>query len=91
MDPLTAALNLATTVAQIVKLVIESQPPEVRAEFARIHLEDLKHWREVIDKLVKRGSSAGPAVRTIRRKTASRSAARGAARRRGGSSGARRR
>jgi hypothetical protein len=53
MDPLTAALNLANTIAEIVKLAIESQPPEVRAEIARMHLEDMKRWREFIEKIAK--------------------------------------
>lgn len=52
MDPLTAALQLANTLADIVKLAMESQPPEVRAEFARMHLQDVKAWRELIARLV---------------------------------------
>lgn len=48
MDPLTAALQLANTIADIVKLSIESQPPEVRAEFAKMQLEDLKAWRQLL-------------------------------------------
>lgn len=50
MDPLTAALQLANTIAQIVKLTIEAQPPEVRAEYAKLQLEDLKRWWEFLDK-----------------------------------------
>jgi hypothetical protein len=45
MDPITAALKLADTIAEIVKLAMESQPPEVRAELWRMHLEDMKAWR----------------------------------------------
>lgn len=45
MDPLTAALELAKTIAEIVKLTIESQPPDVRAEIWRLYLEDMKAWR----------------------------------------------
>jgi hypothetical protein len=62
MDPLTAALQLARTIAEIIKLVIESQPADVRAEFARIHLEDLKRWRDFVDKLVKRNDSERASV-----------------------------
>lgn len=50
MDPITAALTLANTIAEIIKLSIESQPPDVRAEFARQQAEDLKRWREVMEK-----------------------------------------
>lgn len=58
MDPLTAALVLANTVAEIVKLAIESQPPEVRAEFAKMHLEDMKKWREFVERFTKRETMA---------------------------------
>jgi hypothetical protein len=51
MDPLSAALVLANTIAEIVKLAIESQPAEVRAEFARLQLEDLKAWRAFLQGL----------------------------------------
>lgn len=48
MDPLTAALNLATVIAEIVKLAIESQPPEVRAELAKLHLDQQRAWMEFL-------------------------------------------
>jgi hypothetical protein len=51
MDPLTAALQLANTIAQIVLLSIQAQPPEVRAEYAKAQLEDFRHWRTFLDKL----------------------------------------
>lgn len=50
MDPLTAALQLANTIAQIVLLAMENQPPDVRAELARMQFEDVKKWREFFDK-----------------------------------------
>ncbi len=50
MDPLTAALQLANTIAQIVLLAIQSQPPEVRAAYAKAQLEDFTKWREFLDK-----------------------------------------
>lgn len=51
MDPLTAALNLANTIAEIIKLAIESQPPEVRAEFARQQAQDLMAWRKFLESI----------------------------------------
>jgi hypothetical protein len=45
MDPLTAVLQLATVIAEIVKIAMEGQPPDVRAELWRQHLEDIKAWR----------------------------------------------
>lgn len=45
MDPLTQALQLANTIAQIWLLAMESQPPDVRADFARMQFEDWKAWR----------------------------------------------
>ena len=50
MDPLTAALQLANTIAQIVLLSIQSQPPEGRAAFAKAQLEDFQKWREFLDR-----------------------------------------
>lgn len=54
MGPLTAALQLANTIAEIVKLTIESQPPEVRAEYARMQLERLQKWHEFLERLENR-------------------------------------
>lgn len=54
MDPLTAALQLANTIAQIVLLSIEAQPPDVRAEYARLQLEDLKAWRAFLERVTPR-------------------------------------
>ena len=51
MDPLTAALVLANTIAEIVKLAIEAQPPEVRAAFAQQQLEDFQKWRAFLERL----------------------------------------
>jgi hypothetical protein len=51
MDPLTAALVLANTIAEIVKQAIEAQPAEARAEFARMQVEDLQKWRAFLEKL----------------------------------------
>jgi len=51
MDPLTAALELANTIAKIILISIESTPPEIRAEQARLNFEVLKKVLEFIDKL----------------------------------------
>jgi hypothetical protein len=50
MDPLTAALQLANTIAEIVRLAIEAQPPEVRAELAKLHLEQLRAWLTFLER-----------------------------------------
>jgi hypothetical protein len=52
MDPLTAVLQLANTIAEIVKLAMEGQPPDVRAELWRQHLEDENAWREFWSHLI---------------------------------------
>jgi len=46
MDPITAALNLGSKIIDLMILSIQSQPPEVRAEYAKMQLEDMKKWRE---------------------------------------------
>lgn len=51
MDPLTAALELANTIARIFEKAIDSQPPDVRAELWRMYLEDVKAWRAFFDSL----------------------------------------
>lgn len=53
MDPLTAGLILLNTVAEIIKLAIESQPMETRAEYARMALNDYKESRRWIENLFK--------------------------------------
>jgi hypothetical protein len=56
MDPLTAALQLANTIAEIVKLTIEAQPPEVRAAYAKAQLEDFQKWRDFLSRLAPKGT-----------------------------------
>lgn len=51
IDPLTAALVLANTVAEIIKMMIEAQSPETRAKFAEMQMQDLQKWRDFLDKL----------------------------------------
>jgi hypothetical protein len=55
MDPLIAALSLANTIAQIVLLSIQAQPPEVRAEYAKAQLEDFQRWREFLSHFLPKG------------------------------------
>ena len=45
MDPLTQALALARTIAEIIKITIEAMPPETRAEFGRLHVEQMQRWQ----------------------------------------------
>ncbi len=53
MDPITAALNLATEVVKLIVLIIETTPPELRAAQAEQALKDLRTWQALIDKLTK--------------------------------------
>ncbi len=39
MDPLTAAMLLATELVKLTALIVADQPPEVRAELWKLHLE----------------------------------------------------
>lgn len=50
MDPITAALILANTIAEIIKLAIEAQPLEVRAEYARVQLAEFEKWRTFLER-----------------------------------------
>lgn len=52
MDPVTQALTLAATIAQIILTSIQAMPPDQRAEFARLQLEDLRRWHDLIDKII---------------------------------------
>lgn len=51
MDPLTAALNLAAKIVELIILTVEAQPLEVRAEYAKAQLEDFQKWRKFLEKL----------------------------------------
>ncbi len=57
MDPITAALVLANTIAEIIKLAIEATPIEIRAQFAREQLEGLKQLRALLERLVTMGGA----------------------------------
>jgi len=52
VDPLTAALIALASVIDLVKEIVKNQPPEVAAELWRLHLEDVKAWREFLKKIV---------------------------------------
>lgn len=51
MDPITAALNLATEVVKLIILIIETTPPELRAAQAEQAAKDLRLWQAFIEKL----------------------------------------
>jgi hypothetical protein len=51
MDPLTAGLQLANTIAHIILVTIQSQPKEVRAEYAKAQLEDFMAFRNWVQSL----------------------------------------
>ncbi len=53
MDPITAALNLATEVVKLIVLIIQTTPPELRAEQAKVALDDLRKWQAFLDKVTK--------------------------------------
>lgn len=38
--------DLAIAVVQLIQMVIEGQPPEVREQLWRMHFEDVKAWRQ---------------------------------------------
>lgn len=52
MDPLTAALQLANTLAQIVLLAMEGQSPAVREKLWERHMTQLEKWDAFWDKLM---------------------------------------
>lgn len=53
MDPITAALTLATELVKLTVLIIESHPPELRAKVAAQQWEDLQRWRTFFERLGK--------------------------------------
>ena len=50
MDPVTAALTLATEVVKLIALIIQTTPEAVRDERARMALEDLRKWQAFVDR-----------------------------------------
>jgi hypothetical protein len=52
MDPLTAALQLATVIAEIIKTAMADQPPDVKAALWKEHLADVQAWREFWQKFI---------------------------------------
>lgn len=53
MDPVTALLNVIIASLELVKTAMEGQPPDVRAEFWRMHLEDTKALRAWLEPLLR--------------------------------------
>jgi len=50
MDPLTAFLKVLEAITKLIQTVVESQPPEVRAELWKLYLEDVKATRAFFEK-----------------------------------------
>lgn len=48
-----ALLQFGTEAMKFGQMVLEKQPPDVAAELWRLHLEDVKAWREFWAPLVK--------------------------------------
>ena len=55
MDPLTGLLAFATELVKLVEKVMDSQPPEVRADLWKMHLDDVKAWRSFWQGLIPKG------------------------------------
>ena len=48
MDPLTAALNLATALVEVWAKIIDAMPPDAKAEFGRLAVEDMRRWQSLL-------------------------------------------
>ena len=55
MDPLTALLAFATELVKLIEKAIDGQPPEVKAELWRLHIDDIKAWRAFWQGLIPKG------------------------------------
>ena len=51
MDPLTAALNLATAVTNAIIKFQDGATPEQKAQLIQFYIDDQKWWRGLFDKL----------------------------------------
>lgn len=51
MDPLTAALTLATQVATLVGKFLDGATPDQKAQLIQFWIDDQKWWRGLFDKL----------------------------------------
>lgn len=60
MDPITAAIVLATKLIELTILIIESQPEALRAEIATQQWKDLQAWRAFFEQV----GAVGPGART---------------------------
>ena len=47
MDPITAALQLANTIAQIWLLTLQSMPPEQRAAQVEMSVKNMQMWQRL--------------------------------------------
>ena len=50
MDPITAALLLGTEVVRLIEKILDGMPAEVKAEYAKLALEDLRAWRAFLER-----------------------------------------
>ena len=46
MDPVTATAQMITALATMITEIVKGQPPEVKAEFWKQHLADIKALRK---------------------------------------------
>ena len=51
MDPLTAALNLASQVTVVIGKFLDGATPEQKAQLIQFYIDDQKWWRGLIDRL----------------------------------------
>jgi hypothetical protein len=47
MDPVTAALNLINTIAQIYLTTLSSMDAATREQYSKMALEDMQRWRDL--------------------------------------------
>lgn len=47
MDPITAFANLVTSITELVKTIIVSQPPDVQKQMWDWYVADVKAWRKL--------------------------------------------
>lgn len=47
MDPVTAALNLINTIAQIYLTTLSGMDAATREQYSKMALEDMQRWREM--------------------------------------------
>lgn len=48
MDPVTAFVNLANTLADLTKEMVKSQPPDVQKQLWEWYVKDIERWRKIL-------------------------------------------